>query len=65
MKYAMSPLCGKSETDIALRLDSIRGFDQIFVFQDGHIIEQGSFDELIEKRQYFHDLYYRATALMF
>ncbi|NLO47996.1 MAG: hypothetical protein GX111_06725 [Clostridiales bacterium] len=65
MKNVMDLLCGKTVTDIAHRLDSIRGFDQIFVFQDGHIIEQGSFDELIEKRQYFHDLYYRATALMF
>jgi ATP-binding cassette subfamily B protein len=62
MKNVMALLAGKTVIAVAHRLDSIRGFDNIIVFQDGRIVEQGSFDELIEKRQYFHELYHRATA---
>ena len=43
-------------------LDSIKTFDNIIVFQDGRIVEQGRFDELIEKRQYFYELYKRTMA---
>lgn len=62
MKNVMDLLSGKTVIAIAHRLDSIRAFDNIIVFQDGHIIEQGMFDELIEKHQYFYELYNRATA---
>lgn len=32
-------------------------YDEIFVMKNGHIIEQGKFNELMKKKQYFYDLY--------
>lgn len=61
MKNVMDLLSGKTVIAIAHRLDSIRAFDKIIVFQNGHIVEQGRFDELIDKRQYFYELYNRAA----
>jgi len=49
---------GKTVIAITHRLDSIRAFDNILMFQEGRIVEQGGFNELIEKRQYFHKLYH-------
>jgi ABC-type multidrug transport system, ATPase and permease components len=62
MKNVMDLLSGKTIIAIAHRLDSIKSFDNIIVFQDGHIVEQDKFDELIEKHQYFHELYNRAAT---
>lgn len=62
MKNVMDLLVGKTVIAIAHRLDSIKTFDNIIVFQDGRIVEQGRFDELIEKRQYFFELYNRTMA---
>lgn len=62
MKNVMDLLVGKTVIAIAHRLDSIKTFDNIIVFQDGRIVEQGRFDELIEKRQYFCELYNRTMA---
>lgn len=62
MKNVMNLLSGKTVIAVAHRLDSIRSFDQIFVFQDGHIVEHGQFDELIEKHQYFYELYSRSLG---
>ena len=62
MKNVMHLIVGKTVIAIAHRLDSIKTFDNIIVFQDGHIVEQGRFDELIEKRQYFCELYNRTKA---
>ena len=60
MKNVMDLLAGKTVIAIAHRLDSIKSFDNILVFQDGRIVEQGRFDDLIEMRQYFYDLYNRS-----
>lgn len=62
MRNVMELLSGKTVITIAHRLDSIKSYDNIFVFQDGRIVEQGRFDELIEKRRIFHELYNRAAA---
>jgi len=62
MKNVMGLLAGKTIIAIAHRLDSIKSFDNIIVFQDGRIVEQGRFDDLIEMRQYFYDLYNRSMT---
>jgi ATP-binding cassette, subfamily B, multidrug efflux pump len=42
---------------IAHRLSTIRGADIILVMDHGHIVEQGSHEELLERRGFYHDLY--------
>ena len=42
---------------IAHRLSTIRGAHTILVMDRGHIIEQGSHDELMAARGFYHDLY--------
>lgn len=61
MKNVMDLLSGRTVIAIAHRLESIRAFDNIIVFQNGRIVEQGRFDELIEKQQHFYELYNRAA----
>ena len=41
---------------IAHRLSTIRNCDRIIVLDDGKIIEDGTYDELIEKKGFFADL---------
>ena len=60
MNHVMALLHGKTVIAIAHRLDSVKAFDEIIVFQDGRIAEQGGFDDLMEKRQCFFELYNRA-----
>ena len=62
MKNVMTLLAGKTVIAIAHRLDSIKSFDRIIVFQDGRITEQGRFADLIDKRQSFYELYNRTMA---
>jgi len=62
MKNVMDLLEGKTVIAIAHRIDSIKTFDNIVVFQDGRVVEQGKFDDLIEKRQHFYKLYTRSIA---
>ena len=59
MRNVMSLLFGKTVIAVAHRLDSIKSFDNIFVFQDGRVMEQGTFVDLIENRKYFYELYNR------
>ena len=42
---------------IAHRLSTIRGADTILVMDHGRIVEQGSHDELMAARGFYHDLY--------
>ena len=42
---------------IAHRLSTIRGADKIIVLSDGHIVESGNHDELLEKKGVYYDLY--------
>jgi ATP-binding cassette subfamily B protein len=62
MRNVMNRLAGKTVIAIAHRLDSIKTFDNIFVFQEGRVVEQGSFSALMDKRQSFYDLYNRTNA---
>ncbi|HEU5077537.1 MAG TPA: ABC transporter ATP-binding protein [Polyangiaceae bacterium] len=41
---------------VAHRLSSIRASDEIFVMRAGRIVEHGSYDELIERSEYFRQL---------
>ena len=44
---------GRTTFIIAHRLSTIRHADQILVLEDGHIVERGSFAELVAKRGAF------------
>ncbi|HVT55854.1 MAG TPA: ATP-binding cassette domain-containing protein, partial [Xanthobacteraceae bacterium] len=47
---------GRTTFVIAHRLATIRNADRIFVFQDGKIVEQGSFEELVRLNGRFAEL---------
>lgn len=47
---------GRTTFVIAHRLATIRNANRIFVFHDGKIVEQGSFDELVKQNGRFADL---------
>lgn len=47
---------GKTTIIIAHRLSTIKKADRIFVFNNGEIVEEGKFDELISKKGHFYDL---------
>ena len=40
---------------IAHRLSTVRDADKIIVIDDGHIIEQGNHDELMEQKGYYYN----------
>ena len=62
LENVMALLQGKTVIAIAHRLDSVRAFDEIVVLHDGGIVEQGRFNELLEKRQCFYELYHRSLT---
>ena len=62
IKNVMTLLSDKTVIAIAHRLDSIKSFDNIFVFQDGRIVEQGSFNDLINLRRSFYELFNRSKT---
>jgi glucan exporter ATP-binding protein len=47
---------GRTTFVIAHRLATVRNADRIFVFHDGHIVEQGNFDELVAHGGRFAEL---------
>ena len=49
----------KNKTIIAIthRLSILKDFDKIYVFDKNNIIEEGTFSQLIEKKEYFYNLY--------
>ena len=47
---------GRTTFIIAHRLSTVRDADVILVFDNGHIVEQGSFDSLLRQRGRFADL---------
>lgn len=50
-------MSGRTSFVIAHRLSTIRDADLILVMKDGDIVEQGTHDELIEKKGFYADLY--------
>ena len=52
-------LKGHTSFVIAHRLSTIRNADVILVVKDGKVIEQGTHKELLAKKGYYHDLYYK------
>ncbi len=50
-------LAGRTSFVIAHRLSTIRKADRIFVVDDGKILEEGSADELMEKKGIYYQLY--------
>ena len=42
---------------IAHRLSAVKQADRVYVFDDGHIIEEGRHDELLEQQGVYHKLY--------
>lgn len=48
---------GKTAFVVAHRLSTIRESDVILVMRDGDIIEQGTHEELLKKRGFYHELY--------
>ena len=48
---------GKTSVIISHRISSIIGVDHILVLDKGEIIEQGSHQDLIDKKGYYHELY--------
>jgi len=58
IKHAMDNLfVGKTLITIAHRFSSIGQVDKIYVFSNGEVIEQGTFDELINNKQTFSKLF--------
>jgi ATP-binding cassette subfamily B protein len=50
-------LHGRTSVVIAHRLSTIRNADQVFVIQDGEIVERGTHASLMEKEGAYYDLY--------
>ena len=48
---------GRTSFVIAHRLSTIRNADEIVVMDQGRIVEQGSHDQLLERRGFYYDLY--------
>lgn len=57
MKEILAYLCDKTVLAVVHRFTNIQDFDHIFVFREGRIAEQGTFDELMEQSDYFAQLY--------
>ena len=48
---------GRTSFVIAHRLSTIRDADQVLVIDDGEIVEQGTHQELLDRRGFYHHLY--------
>ena len=49
---------GKTSFVVAHRLSTIKSADRILVMKDGNVIEQGTHAELLQKKSFYHKLYY-------
>jgi ABC-type multidrug transport system fused ATPase/permease subunit len=46
---------GKTMVSIAHRIETILNSDQIFVFDSGELKEQGKYDDLMAKKEFFYN----------
>ena len=53
---------GRTSFIVAHRLSTVRNADILLVMKDGHIIEQGTHDELFKKGGFYSKLYYAQFA---
>lgn len=49
-------MAGKTSIVVAHRISTIKDSDQIYVFQDGEIVEHGTYDELNKLQKVFYRL---------
>lgn len=57
MKNVLAQVKNATVIAIAHRLSSISDFDKIVVFKEGEIVESGTFEALLERNNYFGELY--------
>ena len=55
---------GRTSFIVAHRLSTIKEADVILVMKDGHIIEQGNHEELLEKKGFYAELYNSQFAVV-
>ena len=53
---------GRTSFIVAHRLSTVRNADVLLVMKDGHIIEQGTHNELVKKGGFYSNLYYAQFA---
>ncbi len=56
-KALLRLMAGRTSFVIAHRLSTIRDADHVLVINDGEIVEQGTYRELLDKQGFFHHLY--------
>jgi len=57
MKHIQKLLQGRTSFVIAHRLSTIRDADNVIVINDGEIVEQGTNQQLLDAKGFFHKLY--------
>jgi ATP-binding cassette subfamily B protein len=64
IQKALAVLCrGRTTLAIAHRLSTLKNADRIFVIDEGRIAEDGSHEELMEKKGIYHKLVMIQTQL--
>ena len=56
-KAFLTMMQGRTSFIVAHRLSTVREADVILVMRDGHIVEQGKHEQLLEKRGFYFELY--------